>query len=64
MINPSFKELEHVSKSRYEIVMMAAKRARMIVDHSQPLIDEVTGNKPVTIAIEEIMEGKIDHTKG
>ena len=41
MINPSFKELEHVSKSRYEIVMMAAKK-RMIVDHSQPLIDEVT----------------------
>ncbi len=58
MINPSFRELEKISKSRYEIAMMAAKRAKEIVEGSEPLVKE-DGVKPVTIAINEIMEGKV-----
>ena len=59
MINPSFKELEKISKSRYEISIMAAKRAKAIVDGSKPLVEDGDGVKPVTIAINEIMEGKV-----
>ncbi|NLW53186.1 MAG: DNA-directed RNA polymerase subunit omega [Tissierellia bacterium] len=59
MINPSFRELEEISKSRYRIAMMAAKRAKEIVDGDKPLV-KGTGVKPVTIAINEIMAGKVE----
>ena len=41
MNNPSFKELSEISSSRYEICMMAAKRARRIVNGSDLLTKEV-----------------------
>lgn len=59
MINPSFRELEEISKSRYKIAMMAAKRAKEIVDGDQPMV-KGKGVKPVTIALEEIMAGKVE----
>ncbi|MDO4778782.1 MAG: DNA-directed RNA polymerase subunit omega [Tissierellia bacterium] len=59
MINPSFRELEEISKSRYRIAMMAAKRAKQIIDGDKPMI-KGKGVKPVTIAINEIMAGKIE----
>lgn len=58
MNNPSFKELSKISKSRYEICMMCSKRARRIVNGSEPLTEEVEA-KPVTQALHEIMEGKV-----
>ena len=58
MINPSFKELEKKNNSRYAICVMASKRARTLIDGSEPLIKSKARN-PVTIAIEEIMEGKV-----
>lgn len=59
MINPSFRELEEISKSRYRIAMMAAKRAKEIIDGDEPMV-KGTGVKPVTIAINEIMAGKVE----
>jgi DNA-directed RNA polymerase subunit omega len=35
-----------------------AKRARQLVDHALPLV-RTGSDKPVTIAVQEIMEGKI-----
>ena len=58
MINPSFEELEKIHVSRYAIVVMASKRSRRIVDGSKPPI-QTKNKKPVSIAIEEIMEGKV-----
>lgn len=58
MNNPSFKELSKISSSRYEICMMCAKRARRIVNGSDPLTKE-RESKPVTQALHEIMEGKV-----
>ena len=60
MINPSFKELGRISESRYAIVSIAAKRAKKIVDGSEPLVETKSYN-PVSVAIEEIMEGKIEY---
>lgn len=58
MINPSFDELKKIDDSRYLIVVAVAQRARRIVQGSDVLIE--TKNKiPVTIAIEEVMEGKV-----
>lgn len=58
MNNPSFKELSEISSSRYEICMMSAKRARRIVNGSDILTKKIE-NKPVTQALQEIMEGKV-----
>lgn len=58
MIIPSFKELKEVANSRYELAILVSKRARKLVD-GNPALVETDSNKPVTIAIEEIMDGKI-----
>lgn len=58
MIIPSFKELKEVADSRYELAILVSKRARKLIDGNPALVD-TDSDKPVTIAIEEIMAGKI-----
>ncbi|MFY9214149.1 MAG: DNA-directed RNA polymerase subunit omega [Tissierellaceae bacterium] len=60
MLNPSFDHVLKEGDSRYTLVMLTAKRARQIVDGSKPLI-ETESHKPVTIAIEEIVAGKVKY---
>ena len=71
MIHPSYVDLMQVVNkgveegetpvinSRYSIVMATAKRARQIVDGDEPLIEEAEGEKPLSIAVEELNQGKI-----
>ena len=58
MIIPSFKDLSEVANSRYELAILVSKRARKLIDGNPKLID-TDSEKPVTIALEEIMAGKI-----
>lgn len=58
MLNLSYEDLLKEGDSRYKLVMLASRRARQIVDGSEPLI-ETNSKKPVTIAIEEIMAKKV-----
>ena len=60
MNRPSINELSNIGDSRYTLVMLASKRARELVDGAKPLID-IDSSKPVSIAIEEIVEGKITY---
>lgn len=60
MYNPSINELSNIGDSRYTLVMLAAKRSRQLVDGAKPLI-ETNSAKPVSIAIEEIVQGKISY---
>lgn len=60
MLNPSFNHVLREGDSRYTLVMLIAKRARQIVEGSEPLI-ETDSIKAVTIAIEEIVSEKIDY---
>lgn len=63
MLNPSNKQiLKEEGDSKYTMVMVVAKRARQIVDGSEPLV-ETKSSKPVTIALEELLEDKIEYTK-
>ncbi|NLV89063.1 MAG: DNA-directed RNA polymerase subunit omega [Tissierellia bacterium] len=62
MLNPSFKELADKGDSRYTLVMLIAKRARRIIDGAEPLI-ETNSKKPVSIALEEVLEGKITYER-
>ena len=50
--------------SRYTIVIAAAKRARQLVDHAEPLVDNIKVDKPVSIAVHELYEIKIKVRQG
>ena len=69
MIHPSYTELLDVLSgqedldnsmlSRYTIIIAAAKRARQIVDGSEPLISNIKVDKTVSIAVNELYDSKI-----
>ena len=71
MIHPSYTELIQavnkdveesdtpVCNSRYSIVMATARRARQLIDGDEPLIANAEGRKPLSIAVDELNEGKI-----
>ena len=71
MLHPSYTDLiEAVNKdieegeantvnSRYSIVMAAAKRAREIIDGSEPMVIVKGVDKPLTVAIDEMNQSKI-----
>ena len=71
MIHPSYTELmkvvnndveigeEPVVNSRYSIVIATAKRARQIIAGDEPMNDKNTCPKPLSIAVEELYEGKV-----
>lgn len=71
MIHPSYTELmkvvnndveigeEPVVNSRYSIVIATAKRARQIIAGDEPMNDKTTCPKPLSIAVEELYEGKV-----
>ena len=48
-----------VVNSRYSIVLATAKRARQIIDGDEVLVQAKAGQKPLSIAIEEVNEAKI-----
>ncbi|MBO6282357.1 MAG: DNA-directed RNA polymerase subunit omega, partial [Pseudobutyrivibrio sp.] len=50
---------EPVVNSRYTIVAATAKRARQFIDGAEPLIDYTKGDKPLSIAVNELNEGAI-----
>jgi DNA-directed RNA polymerase subunit omega len=58
MIYPTLASLLERVDSKYTLVVAVSKRARQLVD-GQPRLTKVDSNKPVTIAINEISEGKI-----
>lgn len=58
IVNPSIDELMPKVDSKYTLVVLAAKRARQILDGSEVESDKVS-KKNVTNALEEIVEDKI-----
>jgi len=55
------KILEKVD-CRYTLVVEVAKRARQIIDGSEPLTEEVDPN-PVTQAVNEVYEDKVTYVR-
>ena len=73
MLRPSYSDLLEVITrdaedetigSRYTIVIAAAKRARQLTDHAEPMVENIKVNKPVSIAVNEIYEGKLKVRQG
>mgnify|MGYP000206485364 FL=1 len=71
MLHPSYTDLMKVVNqdveegatkivnSRYSIVLATAKRAREIIDGEMPLVPVKDGEKPLSIAIDEMNQGKM-----
>ena len=71
MLHPSYTDLmkvvnkdvekgeTKVVNSRYSIVMATSKRARQLIDGEMPLVKAKKGEKPLSIAIQEMNEGKL-----
>ena len=71
MLHPSYTDLMQVVNkdveegstkvvnSRYSIVLATAKRARQIIDGDEVLVSAKPGQKPLSIAIEEVNQAKI-----
>lgn len=71
MLHPSYSDLmkavnsaveegeEPVVSSRYSIVMATSKRARQLIAGDAPMISGAKSKKPLSIAVEELNQGKI-----
>lgn len=71
MLHPSYSDLmkvvnsevepgeEKIVNSRYSIVMATSKRARQIIAGHEPMVRIKPGEKPLSIAVEELNQGKI-----
>jgi DNA-directed RNA polymerase subunit omega len=68
IINPPIDELLKVVDSKYQLVIMAAKRARQInayysqlgeglLEYVGPLVETRVQEKPLSIALREVREG-------
>lgn len=62
MIYPSLDVLVTKVDSKYTLVVLAAKRAREIMDGANTLVDSKS-NKQVTIALEEVAQDKISYER-
>ncbi|GAA3651893.1 DNA-directed RNA polymerase subunit omega [Asaccharospora irregularis] len=62
MLKPSINEVLSKIDNRYYLVGTVAKRAREIVDGSEPMVaNKCKENKPVCIATQEVSEEKITY---
>ena len=71
MLHPSYTDLmkvvnseveegeQQVVNSRYSIVMATAKRARQIIGGHEPMVKVKPGEKPLSIAVDELNQGNI-----
>ena len=58
MVKPTTAELLKKADSKFRLVIATAKRARQIAEGDEKLID-IEEEAPVTIAANEIAEGKV-----
>ncbi len=62
MLYPSINEIRKKADSRYTLVILAAKRARDIID-GKPKLTEIDIERPVSIAANEIAEDLITYKR-
>ena len=60
VVNKDVEEGEtKVVNSRYSIVMATSKRARQLIAGDLPLVDAKDGEKPLSVAIDELNQGQL-----
>lgn len=64
MLNkPNINELMEKVDSKYALVILAAKRARYMIDSNPDLVDDETFN-PVSTALDELVSGALHWAPG
>jgi DNA-directed RNA polymerase subunit omega len=73
MVNPKIEDLLKHSENKFTLVIESAKRARQITNFQKRLGEGVGGvapmrledisKKPLTVAMEEIADGKIEYDR-
>jgi DNA-directed RNA polymerase subunit omega len=73
IINPKIEDLLDHSENKFTLVIESAKRARQITNFQKRLGEGIGGvapmrledisKKPLTVALEEIAEGKIEYDR-
>lgn len=58
IVKPTVTSLLDIIDNRFELVVVASKRARQIAAGDEPMTD-VKEENPVTLAVNEISEGKV-----
>mgnify|MGYP002867171419 CR=1 FL=1 len=58
IVKPTVNELLEHAENRYALVIATSKRARKIANGEEPLVN-IEDKSPVTIAANEIVEGKV-----
>ena len=48
--------------SRFELVILAAKRAKMLMKGAKPLVE--SNNRPIVVALREVASGKVKFDDG
>ncbi|MBR6529238.1 MAG: DNA-directed RNA polymerase subunit omega [Firmicutes bacterium] len=62
MLYPSVNEIRKKADSRYTVVILAAKRARDIID-GKPILTDAENDRPVSLAAYEIAEDLITYKR-
>ena len=64
MTKPGITDLARCVDSRYTLVSMAAKRARMVgYEQNNAEVYDEKAKKPVSIAVEEIAKGRVGYVR-
>ncbi len=61
MLKPSLNDIVEKIDNRYYLIATVSKRARELVDREEPLIETAATDKPVVVASEEIIAGKVGY---
>ncbi|MDR1815548.1 MAG: DNA-directed RNA polymerase subunit omega [Clostridiales Family XIII bacterium] len=62
LLEPSITEIKEKADSRYTLVIMAAKRARDLIE-GKPALVETDPNVPLSVAAKEILDGEITYKR-
>lgn len=61
MLKPSLNDIVEKIENRYYLIATVSKRSREIVDGEAPLMEVDPTDKPVVVASEEIIAGKVGY---
>lgn len=61
MLKPSLNEIVKKIDNRYYLIATVSKRARDLVDGDIPMVNSTAEEKPVVVASEEVIEGKVKY---
>ena len=59
LTDPSIEKLKQKGESPYDVAVLVSKRARQLVNGAQPMVDDKDIANVVSLACQEIMDGKV-----